>query len=211
VHILGELPFAVTWIDSRAELFPERLPDNVQAVSSPAPINTVGSAPENALFLVMTHDHGLDYALCRRILERGQFTWLGLIGSKSKRVRFRSRLLRDGVAPEWLDRLTCPIGIDGVESKLPAAIAVAVAAQLLGGVGRARAAAETIAVYDAGPPPVDDIGRAPADDIAPPLAQNTRSVPGQAASPLLAADACTSPDCAACSARGGAAGDWHLP
>src|SRR5207245_830437 len=88
----------------------------------------------------MTHDHGLDYALCRRVLERNDFTWLGLIGSKSKGARFRSRLARDGIAAEVIARLTCPIGIDGVNSKLPAAIAVAVAAQLLRGLDAASEA-----------------------------------------------------------------------
>ena len=82
----------------------------------------------------MTHDHALDYSLCRRILERGDFTWLGLIGSKSKGARFRSRLARDGLTPDAIRRLVCPIGVEGVGSKWPAAIAVAVAAQLLQGL-----------------------------------------------------------------------------
>jgi len=92
------------------------------------------TAPAAARFLVMTHDHALDYALCRKILERGEFAWLGLIGSKSKGARFRSRLARDGVALERIARLICPIGIEGVISKWPAAIAVGVAAQLLQGL-----------------------------------------------------------------------------
>jgi len=134
IRILGELPFEVTWIDSRAELLPEPLPDNVHPLCPPAPSGTVQLAPAGARFLVMTHDHALDYALCRRILERGDFAWLGLIGSKSKGARFRSRLTRDGVSPDAIRRLVCPIGVAGVASKRPAAIAVAVAAQLLQGL-----------------------------------------------------------------------------
>jgi len=83
-------------------------------------------APAGARFLVMTHDHGLDYALCRKILDRNDFGWLGLIGSKSKGARFRSRLARDGVAAEAIARLVSPIGVEGVNNKWPAAIAVAV-------------------------------------------------------------------------------------
>ena len=107
-------------------------------------------APAAARFLVMTHDHALDYALCRAILVRGDFAWLGLIGSKSKGARFRSRLERDGLTPEAIRRLVCPIGVEGVESKWPAAIAVGVAAQLLrspehslGAGSRERAARST--------------------------------------------------------------------
>jgi xanthine dehydrogenase accessory factor len=131
IRVLAELPFEVTWIDSRAELLPAGLPDNVHPLCPQAPVDTVPLAPAAARFLVMTHDHALDYALCRAILARSDFAWLGLIGSKSKGARFRSRLERDGLAPEAIRRLTCPIGVEGVESKWPAAIAVGVAAQLL--------------------------------------------------------------------------------
>jgi xanthine dehydrogenase accessory factor len=134
IRILAELPFDVTWVDSRAELLPEPLPDNVHPLCPQAPASTVELAPAAARFLVMTHDHALDYSLCRRILERGDFTWLGLIGSKSKGARFRSRLARDGLTPAAIRRLVCPIGMEGVGSKWPAAIAVAVAAQLLQGL-----------------------------------------------------------------------------
>ena len=131
IRVLAELPFEVTWIDSRPELLPEGLADNVHPLCLQAPVNTVPLAPAGARFLVMTHDHALDYALCRAILERGDFAWLGLIGSKSKGARFRSRLARDGLTPEAIGRLVCPIGVEGIDSKWPAAIAVGVAAQLL--------------------------------------------------------------------------------
>jgi xanthine dehydrogenase accessory factor len=131
IRILAELPFSVTWIDPRWQLLPSGLPDTVRALCAPAPASTVTLAPPGARFLVMTHDHALDYALCRRILERGDCAWLGLIGSKSKGARFRSRLARDGLSPVAIAGLTCPIGVPGVGSKWPAAIAVGVAAQLL--------------------------------------------------------------------------------
>jgi hypothetical protein len=92
----------------------------------------------------MTHSHPLDYALCRAILQRGDFAWAGLIGSKSKAARFRSRLARRRHAAERIARWCVPIGVGGIDSKWPAAIAVAVAAQLLqdisGGGSRKRSA-----------------------------------------------------------------------
>ena len=51
--------------------------------------------------------------------------------SKSKRARFRSRLHQLGLGEQRLDRLVCPVGIGAIQSRLPAAIAVSVAAQLL--------------------------------------------------------------------------------
>ena len=57
---------------------------------------------------------------------------IGLIGSSAKLARFRSRLLADGHDPAVVDRIRTPIGLPGVTtSKEPAAIAVAVAAELL--------------------------------------------------------------------------------
>ena len=131
VRVLADLPFQVTLIDERAELLPEDVPANVRTWHAARPVESLHSASPGLRYLVMTHDHALDYALCKAILDRNDFAWLGLIGSKSKGARFRSRLAREGVPAERIARLTCPIGVDGVDSKWPAAIAVAVAAQLL--------------------------------------------------------------------------------
>jgi xanthine dehydrogenase accessory factor len=131
VRVLAELPIAVTWIDSRAELFPASLADNVQVLRAQDVARAAVAAPSSARHLVMTHDHALDYQVCRSILLRGEFEWLGLIGSTSKGARFRSRLRKDGVPDEALGRLVCPIGVEGVEGKEPAVIAVTVAAQIL--------------------------------------------------------------------------------
>jgi xanthine dehydrogenase accessory factor len=40
-------------------------------------------------------------------------------------------LLRDGLTRETVSKLICPIGVPGISSKLPGAIAIAIAAQLL--------------------------------------------------------------------------------
>ncbi len=79
----------------------------------------------------MTHSHALDLELCERILRRTDFAYLGLIGSLSKRRRFEKRLRASGLAADLIERMVCPIGIDGIVSKHPGGIAVAVAAQLL--------------------------------------------------------------------------------
>ncbi len=128
VRALGGLPFDITWLDSRSELFPAPAP---RVVHVHDPLAAVDRAPRSARHVVMTHDHGLDYELCRAILTRNAFAWLGLIGSESKAARFRSRLRRDGVPAEQIARLVCPIGMTDIPSKLPAAIAIGVAAQLL--------------------------------------------------------------------------------
>jgi len=130
-RILADLPLRLTWIDSRAELFPANVAEGVRVRCVPDALVTVPEAPAGAYFLVMTHSHPLDYALCQAILKRADFRWVGLIGSDSKAARFRSRLRREGVGVSDIAKLVCPIGIEGIQSKWPAAIAVAVAAQLM--------------------------------------------------------------------------------
>ena len=132
VRLLAELAlFEITWVDSRAALLPACVPDGVTAEACAVPTDRVARAPAGTRFVVLTHDHALDYELCRLILARGDFSWLGLIGSASKSARFRSRLLRAGFDRETISRLTCPIGVPGISSKLPIAIAIAITAQLL--------------------------------------------------------------------------------
>jgi xanthine dehydrogenase accessory factor len=130
-RILVELPVALTWIDAREALIPAELCDAWSRAAGADPVASVAAAPAGTRFVVLTHSHALDYALCRAILARGDFSWAGLIGSASKAARFRSRLARDQFSEVAIARLVCPIGIDGIASKWPAAIAVGVAAQLL--------------------------------------------------------------------------------
>jgi xanthine dehydrogenase accessory factor len=128
VRLVSELAlFDIHWVDSRPELLPAGLPDGVSTHECAAPVDLLGAAAADTRYVVLTHDHALDYELCRAILRRGDAAWVGLIGSASKSARFRARLRRDGIEPQGL---TCPIGVE-ITSKLPAAIAIAIAAQLL--------------------------------------------------------------------------------
>ena len=131
VQVLAGLPFAISWVDQRPESFAHKVRDGVKCLRLDSPVHAIRDAPKNAIFLILTHDHDLDYQLVRAILRRGDFSFCGLIGSKTKRARFTHRLKKEGITQERLDRLTCPIGMKGIPGKAPEAIAIAVAAQLL--------------------------------------------------------------------------------
>ena len=198
-RILTELPLRLTWVDSRAELFPAALAEGVRIRRDPDSLGTVADAPVGAYFLVMTHSHPLDYALCRAILQRNDFAWLGLIGSASKAARFRSRLRRDGVAAEAIGRLVCPIGIDGIESKWPAAIAVGVAAQVMQRISAeiVRAGSPRLGASSA---PPDEVVRCGAESCANCGSSDARATP-VAARPGIPARSDVSPRPDAVSAR----------
>ena len=135
VRLLATLPCSVQWIDEREQEFPaawpQGWPPQVERVCVDAVEAEVASAPPGACYLVLTHRHDLDLRLTEAILRRGDFRYFGLIGSKTKRERFIHRLQALGIAEDVIGRMTCPIGVPGIEGKAPEVIAVAVVAQLL--------------------------------------------------------------------------------
>jgi xanthine dehydrogenase accessory factor len=131
VLALAPLPFAVTWIDPRPGAFPAHIPGNVSCVGEGEPVQVLARAPDDALVAVMTHSHALDLDLVAAALKSRRFGYVGLIGSATKRARFVSTMSKLGLAKADIDRLVCPIGLQEIEDKAPAAIAASTVAQLL--------------------------------------------------------------------------------
>ena len=130
VATLAPLPgLAVTWIDTAPDRFPETVPEGVTTVPAAAPERLAAHAPGMAHHLILTYSHALDLALCDAVLRRG-FASAGLIGSKSKWARFRSRLTAMGHPTARIESISCPIG-DPSLGKHPQEIAVGVAVRLL--------------------------------------------------------------------------------
>lgn len=135
VKVLENCDYSITWVDSRPDQFPAKVGLNVRCVTVDEDYEDVGelvaAAAENALYIVMTHSHPIDYKICAAVLRWGRFDYLGLIGSKTKAAKFKRHFAKDGLGADTIKRLTCPIGIAGVRGKMPGEIAVALAAQLL--------------------------------------------------------------------------------
>ncbi|WP_406645384.1 xanthine dehydrogenase accessory protein XdhC [Aliisedimentitalea scapharcae] len=130
VDVLAPMPdLSVTWIDTGPERFPDKIPAGVTSLPAVQPAALMRHAPENAEHLILTYSHALDLELCHQALLRG-FSFAGVIGSKTKWARFRSRLAALGHCPMTVDTLTCPIG-DPSLGKHPQQIAIGVAAQML--------------------------------------------------------------------------------
>jgi xanthine dehydrogenase accessory factor len=131
-RLLEDIACQVSWVDEREDEFPRQpLPGHIQRLAVEPSEAEVAAAAPGEFFLVLTHSHDLDLRITEAVLRRGDFGFLGLIGSRSKHSRFLHRLEARGIAPEQLSRLTCPIGLPGIEGKEPEVIAVAVVAQLL--------------------------------------------------------------------------------
>jgi xanthine dehydrogenase accessory factor len=135
VNTLAPLPFAVRWIDSRDEIFPHDLPEEVDCEhSNPVQAAVADLAPgSRVLIMSFSHAEDLDIVLAclHRLRKKNDLPFVGLIGSQTKWATFGHRLEERGFSAEEIARITCPIGVSGITGKEPEVIAVAVAAQLL--------------------------------------------------------------------------------
>ncbi|GAA3991569.1 xanthine dehydrogenase accessory protein XdhC [Comamonas faecalis] len=135
MRVLTPLPFAITWVDSRDEIFPPQLPDSVQCEHSDPVQAAVADLASGSMVLIMSFSHAEDLDIVAACLQRqrrqSDLPFIGLIGSKTKWATFRHRLEARGYTGAELEQVTCPIGVPGISGKQPEVIAVAVAAQLL--------------------------------------------------------------------------------
>lgn len=131
VPLLASLPCKVRWIDSRENEFPEQIPAGVEKIINDEVVDEVENMPPGSYYIVMTHNHQLDLELTAAILKRGDFAYYGLIGSKTKRVKFEHRLRERGFTDTLMARMRCPMGLAEVKGKLPVEIAVSIAGEVI--------------------------------------------------------------------------------
>jgi xanthine dehydrogenase accessory factor len=136
---LAPLPLRLRWIDGRADAFPDPAIAGPEVVISEALLDEVEAASAGAAYLVLTHSHALDSMICAAALQRGDFAYLGLIGSRTKRAQFERGFRDLDIAEERIARLVCPIGGGRIRDKRPAVIAALVAAELLQALADAAA------------------------------------------------------------------------
>lgn len=147
VRLLVDVDCTVRWIDphsdnadlsftaqaSDTDAWLANLPAHIHHVPTDNAVAEVVGAPPGACHLVLTHRHALDLPIVQAILARGDFAFLGMLGSQAKRARFVAQLGESGISDAALQGLVCPIGLPGIVGKAPAVIAIAAVAQLLQG------------------------------------------------------------------------------
>jgi xanthine dehydrogenase accessory factor len=131
IQSLQNLDADVTLIDSRAEQLGFAAPSNVHKICTTDWQGYVDRGTDRTYFLVLTHSHQLDFELTEAILRHGRFRYCGLIGSKTKKIRFDRQFKNRGLTPAQIARITCPIGLPEIQGKSPAVIAASVCAQIL--------------------------------------------------------------------------------
>lgn len=128
---LSLLPFSVSMIDPREDAL-SGLEDICETVLTPLPEGEVRASEPGAAFVVLTHEHSLDFLITAEALKRDDAAYVGMIGSATKRAVFKSWLKDNAYDPAMAENLTCPIGGSAVRDKRPEVIAALVAAELIG-------------------------------------------------------------------------------
>jgi xanthine dehydrogenase accessory factor len=129
--ILSQLPCSLRWVDSREQQHPPQLAKNVIAITSDCPADEVQNMPAGSDYLIMTHNHQLDFEILEAVLQRSDARYIGLIGSTTKWRRFQMRLEHKGYNPDSFARVHCPVGSNSVPGKRPIEVAVSIAAELI--------------------------------------------------------------------------------
>lgn len=133
VKLLEGTPFKVHLIDSRENWFANiELDESITTHQvSETDFKTFRDAVnwgDNCYVLVLTHNHAIDFDIISMALQN-ETKLLGLIGSKTKKVRFNNMLIREMNIKEGMTNVVCPIGLD-IGGDTPKEIAISVVAQL---------------------------------------------------------------------------------
>ncbi|MFC3208792.1 xanthine dehydrogenase accessory protein XdhC [Aquamicrobium soli] len=125
------MPVHAVVVETRADEL-EGVAPGVETRLTPMPEEVVRAAPAGSAFAVLTHDHALDFLIVAEALKRGDATYVGMIGSKTKKATFRSWFLKTAGGTEAeFSRLVSPIGGEAVKDKRPAVIAALAAAEIM--------------------------------------------------------------------------------
>ncbi|MEP9399573.1 xanthine dehydrogenase accessory protein XdhC [Mesorhizobium sp. KR2-14] len=125
------LPVQAVVVETRADAL-EGMPDAVETRLTPVPEEMVREAPAGSAFVVLTHDHALDFLIVAEALKREDAAYVGMIGSRTKKATFKSWFIKTaGGTEETFARLVTPIGGDAVKDKRPAVIAALAAAEIM--------------------------------------------------------------------------------
>lgn len=131
-RVLEGTPFVVHVVDERAEWIDSA---GVSAAAIrhrmawDAFVEEASWSERDVYVAVMTHGHDADQDIIEAVAGRPN-RYVGLIGSRGKRERFRKRLEMKDFPGGLFDRVHCPIGLD-IGGKAPQEVAISVAAELL--------------------------------------------------------------------------------
>lgn len=83
----------------------------------------------NQYVVIMTFGYRTDDIALRSLINK-KFTYLGVLGSKTKMEKLFTAYTEEGIDDEWLQSIHSPVGLD-ISSRTPEEIAVSIAAEII--------------------------------------------------------------------------------
>ena len=123
--------YKVTVIDSREQwIDPHDFPEGVNCIYAD-PITAIDKLPFgiHTSHFITTHSHAVDQQILMKIYNRN-CKWLGMIGSKTKRIKFLTRFKASGIDPQNLSHLHSPAGLE-IGAETPMEIAISIMAEII--------------------------------------------------------------------------------
>ncbi len=130
-HALSLTPVQVVLVDTREVELVACDVAGIETCLTALPEQVVQDAPAGSAFIVLTHDHALDFLIAAEALQRRDATYVGMIGSKTKKATFRNWLKNEFGSDVLFSQLVCPVGGAAIKDKRPQVIAALATAEVL--------------------------------------------------------------------------------
>lgn len=132
VRTMLTLDCHITCVDTRADWLAQ-LPDSprLEKRHEAEPEKIVPLLATQSYVALMTQGHATDFPVLLECMQRSEtFSYLGVIGSRSKRKTLVTDLIAAGITEDKAELFFCPIGLE-LGRSTPEEIAISIAAQLL--------------------------------------------------------------------------------
>ena len=131
VPVLRMVDFCPIVVENREEFAsPDLFPQAEQVILGDySNISASVTITKEDFVLVMTSGHSSDYEIQLQVL-RGEFAYLGVIGSRKKTAALRERLLAAGISEAQLQEVHAPIGTP-IRAVTPSEIAISIAGEMI--------------------------------------------------------------------------------
>lgn len=124
-----KLDFQITVMDSREEFANIERFSNASNIICDSFKNLQKHLVKDAYYVVVTRGHKDDF-LCTKTILSSPYTYLGMIGSKSKKAITFERLKKEGISDTQLESIHAPIGLP-IKAQTPGEIAISILAEII--------------------------------------------------------------------------------
>lgn len=129
---MQNIPLNLRLIDSRSRATVDFvIPET--CITTPFPEAEIRNANPSSAFIILTHDHALDFLLVKEALLRNDAIYVGMIGSETKKLVLKNWLRKEGV--DNFEKVFTPLGRSITNVKLsdkrPEVIAALITTEIL--------------------------------------------------------------------------------